>query len=306
MWPSSALCMAMALALSACGSEIVLGDSEAPLPVTTAGANTSAGAPTSGMGGMPISSGGGGSGDTASGSGGVPQMPDTTVQPPGELVWSTDHEVGDFSDWKRGGDFNGGQYEWGKTNSYVDIGVGRNGSNGVVADIVIPTPGETSSGARMYRRIEPGPAYYSAWFRLEDAHRVLDWWSIFLFHAREDSLSMDTDVSMWDVRIVNTPDGEMTLQFFDHDTMQGTVVAGQGLIANRRWFEISAYLDYRPPDATRLQISLNGSVLFDMKNLHTAVPKNVFWAIGNGAGSLDPVDSTIDLDDAAIHKAAAP
>src|SRR5258706_11397545 len=201
MWPSSALCMAMALVLSACGSEIVLGDSEASLPVTSAGANANAGAPTAGAGGMPASGGGG----MAGGSGGMPQLPDTTLQPPGDLVWSTDHEVGDFSDWKRGGDFYGGQYEWGKVNSYVDIGVGRNGSNGVVADIVIPTPGETSSGARMYRRIEAGPAYYSAWFRLEDAHKVLDWWSIFLFHAPEDSLSMDTDGSIGDVRIVNTP-----------------------------------------------------------------------------------------------------
>ena len=301
MWASSALCMAMALVLSACGSEIVLGDSEAPLPVATAGANTSAGAPAAGMGGMPISNGGGG---VVNGSGGMPQMPDTTLEPPGELVWSTDHEVGDFSDWKRGGDFYGGQYEWGKVNSYVDIGVGRNGSNGVVADIVVPADAP-SAGARLYRRIEAGPAYYSAWFRLEDAHKALDWWSIFVFDARDDSLSTDSDVSMWDVRIVNTPDGGMTLQFFDHDTMQGTVVAGQGLIESRKWFELEAYLDYRPPDATRVQILLNGSVLFDMKNLHTAAANNVFWSIGNGARSLDSADSTLDIDDAAIHKAAA-
>jgi hypothetical protein len=228
------------------------------------------------------------------------------LAPPGELVWSTDHEVGDFSDWQRGGDFYGGEYEWGDVNGYVDIGAGRDGSNGVVADINTAARSEPSEGVRMYRRIETGPAYYSCWFRLEDAHKVSDWWSIFLFHSRDDSLSLDNDVSLWDVRVVDVPNGDMQLQFFDHDVMQGTLAGRPARIAPGDWFEIKAYLDYRPPNATRVVVWLDDTQLFDMKNLHTSAQANVFWSVGNGAAGLDPPDSTLDLDDAAIRRAAAP
>jgi hypothetical protein len=43
-----------------------------------------------------------------------------------------------------------------------------------------------------------------------------------------------------------------------------------------------------------------------MKELHTAIQSNVFWCIGNGAARLDPADSTLDMDDAAIRKAQTP
>jgi hypothetical protein len=321
MWQSRALCTALALAIGGCGNEIVLGDSESPLPVAGAGASSgamSAGAAAgvmSGSSGAPTGGGGSGAGGSGgsgaiAGSAGMSGMPDDTILPPGDVVWSTDHEVGDFSDWQRGGAYYGGEYEWGTVNGYVDLGIGRKGSNGVVADINTQPKDEPSGGVRMYRRIESGPAYYSAWFRLEDAHKVIDktadWWSIFLFHSRDNSLSLDNDVSLWDVRIVDTPDSDMELQFFDHDLMLGTLAGKSARIVSKQWFEITAYLDYRPPDATRVQILLNGILLYDMKGLHTAAQANVFWSIGNGAAGLDPPDSTIDLDDAAIRKAAAP
>ena len=297
MLRSRALGLVVALSASGCGNEIVLGDTAMALPETPGGAGSSAGS-----GGNASAAGGSATAGSAA-AGAAP----TPIPAPGELVWSTDHEVGDWSDWERGGMFYGGEYEWGAVNAYVDIGVGRDGSNGVVVDINTNSRGEPSSGGRLYRRIEAGPAYYRAWFRLEDAHSVSDWWSIFLFHARDDSLSLDNDVSLWDVRVVDRASGGgMALQFFDHDLMQGTLAGRKGDIVDREWFELEAYLDYRPPNATRLAIWLNGTQLFDMKGLHTAAQTNVFWSIGNGAARLDPADSTLDLDDAAIHKASAP
>lgn len=295
----SALCLACMLGANACGGEIVLGDSLSALPgnAGNAGRGNVAGA------------GGGGSANVAGtlGSAGTsPSAPDGPLPPAGELVWSTDHEVGDWSDWERGGTFYGGEYEWGDVTAYVDIGAGRDGSNGIVADINTAARDEPSQGVRLYRRIEDGGAYYSAWFRLEDAHTVTDWWSIFLFHARDDSLSLDNDVSLWDVRVVDTPEGEMALQFFDHDLMQGSLAGARGIIQPNEWFELSAYLDYRPPSGTRLAIWLNGNQLFDRTELHTSVQNNVFWSIGNGAARLDPPDSTLDMDDAAIRRARVP
>lgn len=273
------------LAPLGCGPEIILGDGESPLPL--------AGAATGGTGG----------GSTTGGAAPAADEP----WPPGELVWSTDHEVGDFSDWEDGGDFYGGEYEWGDVNSYVDLGVGRDESNGVVADINTVARGETSGGVRMYRRVEASAAYYSAWFRLEEAHRVTDWWSIFLFHARDESLSLENDVSLWDVRLVNDEAGRLALQFFDHDTMRGTSSPlGAGRVTPGTWFELKAYLDYRPPNETRLIVWQDDALLFDMKRLHTAPEEHVYWCVGNGAAELSPADSTLYLDDAAVRAAARP
>ena len=299
MWRSTAICLSILLGSSACGNEIVLGDSALSLPATAGSGGTTSGAGMAASAGKAASTGG-------SVAGSAPSGPAIPIPALGEVIWSTDHEVGDWSDWERGGEFYGGQYEWGDINAYVDLGVGRDGSNGVVADINTDQRIEPSAGVRLYRRIDDGPAFYSAWFRLEEAHTVGDWWSIFLFHARDDSLSLDNDVSLWDVRVIDTPDGEMALQFFDHDVMQGTPAGSQGRIQARKWFEIRAYLDYRPPSDTRLAVWLDDTLLFDTQALHTDVQNNVFWAVGNGAGKLDPADSTLDLDDAVIRKASPP
>jgi hypothetical protein len=308
MWRSWVLCSTVALALPACDSQIVLGDSESRLPIAGASGVAGSSGTASGLGGLSSGANGAGAfgGAAAGPGGGAPSGGQPPILPQGELVWSSDHEVGDFSDWERGGMYYGGEYEWGDVNGYVDIGEGRDGSNGVVADINTAARGEPSEGVRLYRRIESGPAYYSAWFKLREAHTVSDWWSIFLFHARDDSLDLDNDVSMWDVRVIDTPGGDMALQFFDHDVMQGTIAGNLGVLATEEWFEIRAYLDYRPPNDTRLVVWLGDTQLFDMKGLHTAEQTNVFWSIGNGAARLDPADSTLNLDDAAIHKAIAP
>lgn len=302
MWRSSAICVACLLGSSACGNEIVLGDSALLLPAT---AGRGSGGTASGAG-MAASAGTGASTGGSGSAGSAGSVADSVVPIPGAILWSTDHEVGDWSDWERGGTYYGGYYEWGDVNAYVDIGVGRDGSNGVVADINTDQRIEPSAGVRLYRRIEDGPAFYSAWFRLEDAHSVGDWWSIFLFHARDDTLSLENDVSLWDVRVVDTPDGEMALQFFDHDVMQGTLAGSDSRIQARKWFEIRAYLDYRPPDDTRLVVWQDQTLLFDLHALHTDVQNHVFWAVGNGAGKLDPADSTLNLDDAVIRKASPP
>lgn len=271
---SGALCLGLVLATAACDSQIVLGDSELGLPLA-----------------------------------GAPGKSNSDVGPilgPGQLVWSTDHEVGDFSDWERGGTLSGGEYDWGGADGYVDAGVGRNESNGVVANIDSVPRNDTSSGVRMYRRIEPTPAYYRCWFRLEEAHSVADWWSIFLFHATDENIDPAHEVWLWDLRVVDLPSGEMALQFFDHDVMQGRLSPGSGLIQPQKWFELSAYLDYRPPNDTRLVVWLDGAQLFDMKALHTAAHSIVLWSVGNGASQLAPEEGTLYLDDAAVLQAAAP
>jgi hypothetical protein len=237
-------------------------------------------------------------------SAGPPGIVDTAPRAParGQIVWSTDHETGDLADWERGGESQGGQYYWSSGAGRVIAGAGRGGSRAL--EMVIDTAGDAPShGARVYRRIEPAPAFYSAWFLLEEAHAVSDWWAIFLFHARDDSLSLDNYRSLWDVRVSSNAEGRMALQFFDHDTGRAMTADASAVVPAGRWFQIEAFLDYRPPDATTIQIRLDGVFVLEMTGLRTATEKNVFWVVGNGGSGLAPSRSTVLIDDAAITAA---
>jgi len=227
--------------------------------------------------------------------------PGSAVPVPGAVLWSTDHEAGSVDDWALGGDAQGGEFYWGDAQGEVRSGIGRDGSQALVMTIDTSFSDAPSQGFRVYRRIEPAPAFYSASFRLEEAHAVSDWWSIFLFHARNASLSLENDTSLWDVRVVNDAGGGMALQFFDHETQEGSLSGRLGAVMPGQWFELTAYLDYLPPDATRLRILLDGAPLFDMTGLRTALHEHVFWAVGNGANGLSPALSTLYMDDAAIR-----
>jgi hypothetical protein len=288
MFGRRALWVTALLSLQGCEPRIVLGDSENALP----GAGGAAGSP--------------GVAGSAAVAGSASSPPNDVLPEPGALVWSTDHEDGSINDWLRGGTFYGGEYHWGDVSFDVVEPAGRGGGLGLAIRIDTAFQGEPSQGVRLFRRMEEGPAFYTAWFRLDEPHMVSDWWSIALFHARDDTLDLATDVSLWDVRVVDTPSGEMALQFFDLETMQGTPPDARAIVVPGEWFELSVYLDYRPPDATRLAVLRDGVVLFDMKDLvTTTLLPHVFWAVGNGANGLSPTESTLALDDASIRRAAS-
>jgi hypothetical protein len=97
----------------------------------------------------------------------------------------------------------------------------------------------------------------------------------------------------------------MALQFFDLESMRGETAELQGRVQPGEWFELTVYLDYRPPSETRLGVLLNGAPLFDIQHLRSSSETNVFWAAGNGAGDLSPSASTLYLDEAYIRRPAS-
>jgi hypothetical protein len=291
-------------ALCGCGHEIVLGDTESALPAPSASAGSSSSAGATGSGGTSGTDGSAGTEADAGKTTSAGAAGATALPAPGELVWSSDFEDGNYSDWERGGVTSGGKFEWGDVSIDVEPGVGRDDSHGLSVLIDTSFRGDDSQGGRLYRRLQSGPAYYSAWFEIEEAHAVSDWWALSVFHARDDSLSLENTVDLWDARVVDLPNGELSLQLFDHDTEQGMTLAPAGLVQPGRWFELTLYLHYRPPSDTRLAMFLDGKLLIDVKGVHSSVEDHVFWTVGNGAALLDPPECTVYVDDASIRVAA--
>ncbi len=237
----------------------------------------------------------------AAGDGESPTQPSA---PEALLVWSTDHESGDASSWLEGGPAQGGQYTWGTGTIAGTSAISRSGEHAL--ELAIDNDGVSlSDGARLYRGIQPVPARYGAWFYLPQAHTVGEWWAPAIFNARDASLSQESTVQLWDIRIADDGAGNMTLQFFDHATMQPTPIPG-GVVPTDLWFHIEIYLDYRPPDATALRVRLNGALVFQASGLQTSIEEHVLWVVGNAAAGLEPSASSLYLDDATVTSGEGP
>src|SRR5690606_5025204 len=118
----------------------------------------------------------------AGGAGGNPSSEGTGGAAP-TVLWSSDHETGDLSEWDLLDSEAPPELIWGGGTLDTVLGGGTNNGYGVQFTIDT-TVDALSHGARLYRSIEPEPAYYGAWFRLEGYHEVSDWWSILVFQGR--------------------------------------------------------------------------------------------------------------------------
>jgi hypothetical protein len=216
------------------------------------------------------------------------------------VIWSADHETGNLDQWTVGGELFGGYYQWGDSALETSTTVSHSASHAVRC--FIDTSDGTSHGARLYRRIEEFGAYYSVWFRVEALHSVPDWWSIFLFHAR-DSPEPSADANfLWDLRVVQPNEGQLAIVLYEHATATTTQASAHSLPV-QGWFHLEAYFEYAPPDGSRLGVWLDGERLLDAGELHGEDSRPVYWVIGNGSNNLDPAASTLFVDDAAIATA---
>jgi len=213
------------------------------------------------------------------------------------VLWSADHETGDLSQWHSGGDSEGGDYQSGGT---LAISSEQAHSGSYSVKMTIDTSDAADHTARVYRRAVAGPAYYSAWFYFTEAHTPDIWWSIFLIRAQTSPSDPGTFKNLWDVNLERPSSGEMIISFFDHLSNNDTHASFPKPVPVAQWTHFEAYLEYAPPNGTRLTFWQDGDAVLDLMGLGDAPAPYLFWAIGNGANNLTPPVSTLYIDDAVI------
>jgi hypothetical protein len=162
---------------------------------------------------------------------------------------------------------------------------------------------DTSDGldraARAFRAVESEPAYYSAWFFLNEDHDASEWWSIFLFRAHDDPADIGAAINLWDVDLVRGAQGELVLSLYDH--LSETVYPADELpFPVQQWVHLEAYLGHAAAESTDLALYLNGVLALELTGLGPSPAPWLVWAIGNGSSGLTPPVSTIYADDAAV------
>ena len=213
------------------------------------------------------------------------------------ILWWTDHETGDFSDWDQGG------YHWASADTSTQIvttpNPARSGRFSFQSTVTSPGSG-TISGAQASRSGNlPNEAYYSAWYYLPSAVQATSYWLLFKFRSRSDPTDASTAVDVWDVDILTDNNGSMFYELFEHKTSTRWEDHAAP-IPIQRWFQIEAYLRVASDSSGQITVWIDGSQVFNVSGQSTLPTAYVEWNVGSVAEVITPNPATMFINDAAV------
>jgi hypothetical protein len=233
----------------------------------------------------------------------------STAAPPasGLVVWSSNFETGNLSQWQSGQTLNPQQNSGG---GYTEVapGIGRGGGYGLRA--IAPIDG---AATRLFRVVESrsgADLVYSAWYEIPSPIHVGSNWNVFQFKSKSEdgtknepffSFNLFDTSTGYRLRVYAKPNGCSC-----NDPANGwlpevgsTVRAQAG-----QWFRITAFLHQSPIGEKQgvLRVWLNGRLVVDVSGVATkytaAAQQN--WSINNYGHSLLPYPAVLLMDDAQI------
>lgn len=232
--------------------------------------------------------------------GGMGGEPESNPEAP-RVLWSASFEGEDLSEWAPLSPEVPADLSWGGGSMAALVGTGREGSGGVAFTIDTAVDA-LSHGSRVYREVESEPAYYSAWYRVADAHVDENWWAVMVFQGRDENYSSDGIAFYWDIRLSVQTDDMLALELYDTEADAAFEAPPGHEIRVGEWFHLEVHLDYAPPSSTHLDVYLNGAQVYDQPDLLGGPTAHLLWGIGNGADVLDPAVSTVYVDDAVVSR----
>jgi hypothetical protein len=235
-----------------------------------------------------------------------------------DIIWWTDNESGDLSDWLAGGQTVGRYWNTGPPNFLqASTDFARSGKYSLRASIT--TSGFASGppppdGVLVVRAAGlPTTGYYSAWYYLPVAAFTGPgtYWICFKFRSRATPLDPTSTVELWDIDFgalsPGTLGGGLALDLYRH-TVTGGVVR-QPRFANPapavpigRWFQIEALYTAAPDSSGQLTVWQDGVTVFELDDTVTAPSNYVEWSVGSVSNGLSPSTAILYIDDAAVSR----
>jgi hypothetical protein len=220
-----------------------------------------------------------------------------------EPLWIGDMEEGSLNDWYKPGTqatpgccHGGGEFNSGSANS-IATPKKHTGNWGV--EMTIRTPNSPTSGTRLFRWRESQnypKLYYSVWYYFPQRYTVTNWWNVFQWKSKRP-FQVDP---FFILNVGNRPDGSMYFYLYD---WQRRIAYKQSVknIPISRWFQVEAYYECAGDRTGRVTFWQDGAMLFYVPNVQTRYEDgDCQWSVDNYSDSLQPAQSTIYVDDAAI------
>jgi hypothetical protein len=221
------------------------------------------------------------------------------AEPPGDalatILWSTSLENGDLSDWSQGGATVGGAYQQ-RVTAAVSNERAHTGTRAI--RIAFDTADDQDHMAEFYRRVEPGPAYYSAWFLIPEARAPSTYWTLLYFFTEGQAGNSFSRRGLWDVNL-----DRQSVYFFNEAARRSVDPSPRVPYPIGQWFHLEAYFAYEPPRNGHITVWLDGQPVLDVPDLGVAPSDNLYWGVGSDTDGVRPSNCTMYLDDAAVSTA---
>jgi hypothetical protein len=147
----------------------------------------------------------------------------------------------------------------------------------------------------------PVAAYYSAWYYLPQTVSVGTFWLIFKLRQRAVADDPTTEGELYDVDLIDTPGGEMTVSLYDHRIAANVPLdVASPIVPISVWFQVEAFYRNADDDTGRLTLWLDGQQIVDVNGKAMAPTPWVEWDVVNVGENLTPNMVTVSVDDCAV------
>ena len=216
------------------------------------------------------------------------------------VLWSSEFEGGNFDEWTS---VPGGSANAFPSPNTITVSNAYAHHGHYAAELTIDAePDGTQANAGLVRKGGlPVEAYYSAWYDLPRTVTVGSFWILFKLRLRTDANDPNTENEFYDLELVNTADGALTLQLYDHQSGANVPPpAPAPVVPVSVWFQLEAFYRNAQDDSGRLTIWLDGQQVFDVAAQPMAPTPWVEWDAVNVGENLTPSSVIVAIDDCAI------
>lgn len=221
----------------------------------------------------------------------------------GDVVWSADMESGSLSQWTAD---QGGEAVFNTGSGSVEVTQEQAHGGTHALKLSISGASGQVQAARIFRWHEnQSEAYYSAWLYVPRTYRPKEWWDIFQFKGKTTDDDPES-TPLWVVDVNSRPDGSMYLYLWDARNRRSFKPNAAVNVPIGTWFEITAYYRRAEDHSGRIALWQDGTLLYDIDHVQTAIGPDVQWSLANYTDDIDPPNPTIYADDAKIRVARRP
>ncbi len=230
------------------------------------------------------------------------QAPQTQPISSSGVIWSADTESGNLDQWTQG-QYGEAVFNSGTGSVTVSHDVAHSGSTSL--KMAISDANGTAQAARIFRWNDPqgnslpASAYYSVWYYFPQNYTPDQWWNVLQFKSKSSSGQVDP---MWVLNVGNRPDGNMYFYLWDAMHSRSYSAAAQVDVPVGRWVHIETYFQRSTGSNGQITIWQDGVKLFDLSGIQTTTFDNQQWSLANYTDRINPSNSVIYADDAAISK----
>lgn len=148
------------------------------------------------------------------------------------------------------------------------------------------------------RGMFPAAAFYGAWYFIPKLPNQFRLWN--LFHFQGGDAQDQNYHDLWDVSIVKRDDGSLRLAFYDFGRSTLPDQSNAPSIPIGAWFHIQLYVKRAADDTGEFVLFQDEISILQLSGVVTDDTMLGQWYVGNYAEEMDPVQSTVYVDDVSI------